>query len=123
MDIKSRNELLPDLRSQTVSKHHPDLVLIFELCDGRGVEVSGNLPDVLRRSDVILDAVLEEVGRGELLLDDGLVAEREGGAESDLHPRGVVQRQVTVDHVVGSNPGSEVRPDGRVNLPLRRNQN
>ena len=28
------------------------------------------------------------------------VAEREGGAESDLHPGGVVQGQVTVDHVV-----------------------
>ena len=123
LDAEPVHEPLPDGGLEAVAEHDPDLVggVLRRLWGGQ--EEPGNLTDVLRRSDVVLDAVLEEVGRGELLLDDSPVAEREGGAESDLHPRGVVQRQVTVDHVVGSNPGSEVRTDGRVNLPLGSNQN
>ena len=46
-DVESGDELLPDLRSEAVTKHHSDLVLVLELCDGGGVEIPRNLSNIL----------------------------------------------------------------------------
>ena len=133
LDAEPVHKPLPDGGLEAVAEHDPDFVGGIIGRPWGGQEEPGNLPDVLRRGDVVLYAVLEEVGRGELLFDDGPevdsticqvillsdlhacikygfikakilksvpVAEREGGAESDLHPGGVVQGQVAVDHVV-----------------------
>ena len=47
LDVESGDELLPDLRSEPVTKHHSDLVLVLKLGDGCGVQISGNLSNVL----------------------------------------------------------------------------
>ena len=47
VDVESGDELLPDLRSEAVTKHHSDLVLVLKLSDGGGVEIPGNLSNVL----------------------------------------------------------------------------
>ena len=46
-DVESGDELLPDLRSEPVTKHHSDLVLVLKLSDGGGVQIPSNLSNVL----------------------------------------------------------------------------
>ena len=71
LDAEPVHEPLPDGGLEAVAEHDPDFVGGIIGRPWGGQEEPGNLPDVLRRSDVVLDAVLEEVGRGELLFDDG----------------------------------------------------
>ena len=71
LDAEPVHEPLPDGRLEAVAKHDPDLVCGVLLRPRGGQEEPGNLADVLRRGDVVLDAILEEAGRGELLLDNG----------------------------------------------------
>ena len=47
LNLESGDELLPDLRSEAVTKHHSDLVLVLKLGDGGGVQISGNLSNIL----------------------------------------------------------------------------
>ena len=46
-NVKPRDELLPYLGPQAVTEHHSDLVLVLELGDWSGVQISGNLSYVL----------------------------------------------------------------------------
>ena len=71
LDAEPLHEPLPDGGLEAVAEHDPDFVGGIIGRPWGGQEEPGNLPDVLRRNDVVLDAVLEEVGRGELLFDDG----------------------------------------------------
>ena len=51
----------PDGGLEAVAEHDPDLVGSVLVRPRSGQEEPGNLPDVLRCGDVVLDAVLEEV--------------------------------------------------------------
>ena len=115
MNIKPSDELLPDLRSQAVTEHHSDLVLVLELGDGGGVQIPGNLSYVLTalqqrpsptqlikiniHRHVILDTILPELGSRELLPGDAGVPLGDGHADTDVGC-GVVHGQDRVENVV-----------------------
>ena len=46
-DVEAGHELLPDLRSEAVAEHDPDLVLLLLGHHGGGHQVAGDLTDVL----------------------------------------------------------------------------
>ena len=72
----------------------------------------------LTHSSLVFGAVLEKVPRGELGLDDRLVAEGEGDGGADLAARGVVERHHAVQHPV-PRPEQEPDPDRRPMLPAK----
>lgn len=123
-DVEACHKLGPDLRSQSIAKHHPDLVLrVSRFCWGRQDE-SANFANVLgnlsaeKEADyeyavlkavcrhfrphraVVLDAVGEEVGRGKLFPKGSRQSAQQDASDANHSAGGVVQRQGVVDDIV-----------------------
>ena len=133
LDVEPLDKGSPDLRSQPVAKHEPDLVLLL-VWAFRGVEqVAANLSNVLGGlwaktnalkllaklfacviiyRDVVLDAVCPVLRGRELLPHDHGDAVVHGARQGDHAGHRVVQGQRGVDHVVQSAADHDVGAAG-----------
>ena len=107
-DVEPLHELGPNLRSQAVAKHDPDAVLLFFRHLFGGQEVPTNFSNILSGSYIVLNAIFPKGRGGKFFSDHRFGTKKEAAAGGYLPTRRVIEREVTVDDVFGSEADSVV---------------